>query len=104
MKLLPLKDTLPVIGSFVLALDFNFEPVIQGFCIHDYKHLPLALDLATSQSRVAATGNPWWTSSYIHALDDRPYFIVSHVRNPGPGFYRYSILDISNPNYYQQYA
>lgn len=29
---------------------------------------------------------------------------VSHVGNPGPGYYRYSILDISNPSYYQQYA
>ncbi|KAL4762005.1 uncharacterized protein BDW70DRAFT_159304 [Aspergillus foveolatus] len=41
--------------------------------------LPLALDLATSRSVVAAAGNSWWTSSYIYASDNRPYFIVSHA-------------------------
>ncbi|KAL4777844.1 hypothetical protein BDW60DRAFT_221425 [Aspergillus nidulans var. acristatus] len=104
MKLLPLESTLVVIESLVLVLALDFEPDTQGFNVHDYERLPLMLDLATSQSIVAAAGNSWWTSSYIHASDNKPYFIVSHVGNPGPGYYRYSILDISNPNYYQQYA
>ncbi|KAL3437257.1 hypothetical protein BDV09DRAFT_183674 [Aspergillus tetrazonus] len=103
-KFLPLESTLVVIESLVLVLALDFEPDTQGFNVHDYERLPLTLDLATSQSVVAAAGNSWWTSSYIYAPDNRPYFIVSHVGNPGPGYYRYSILDISNPSYYQQYA
>ncbi|KAL4986349.1 hypothetical protein BDW68DRAFT_163470 [Aspergillus falconensis] len=36
MKLPPLKSTLLVIGSLVLALAFNFEPDTQGSNVHDY--------------------------------------------------------------------
>ncbi|RDW90788.1 uncharacterized protein DSM5745_02563 [Aspergillus mulundensis] len=102
MRLPPLYTILLRLKSH--ALDFDFTPDTHGFDVNDYKHLPLTLDLATSQRAVPSAGNSWWTSSYIRTLDDRSYFIVSHVGNPGVGFYRYSILDINNPEYYQQYA
>ncbi|KAL4903630.1 hypothetical protein BDW74DRAFT_179624 [Aspergillus multicolor] len=68
------------------ALDFDFTPDTYGFDVDDYRHFPLTLDLASSQRTANRT------------------FIVSHVGNPGVGFYRYNILDINNPEYYKQFA
>ncbi|KAL4792804.1 hypothetical protein BDV19DRAFT_400372 [Aspergillus venezuelensis] len=70
----------------------------------DNEHLPLSWDLATSQQPIANAGNSWWSSSYIYASDGRQYFIVSHVGDPLLGFYRYSVLDIQNPENYRQYS
>ncbi|KAL4797072.1 hypothetical protein BDV19DRAFT_397908 [Aspergillus venezuelensis] len=72
-------------------------------CRHLREKLPLTYDLATSQNiQFNVIGNSWWTSSYIHASDGKVYFIVSHIGSPQSGFWRYSILDIENPEYYKQ--
>ncbi|KAL2870928.1 uncharacterized protein BJX67DRAFT_377551 [Aspergillus lucknowensis] len=82
----------------------RFAPDTTGIKVQDYNRLPLTWDLATSQNAISNTGNSWWSSSYIHASNGRNYFLVSHVGNPGVGFYRYSILDIDDPSYYRQYS
>ncbi|KKK21771.1 hypothetical protein ARAM_001704 [Aspergillus rambellii] len=85
------------------ALGFVPDAVPPDVALYD-QSLPLTWDLNTSQSMIEGVGNSWWCSSFIQASDGNQYFIVSHVAASGVGFYRYSILGITEPSFYESYA
>ncbi|PYI22741.1 hypothetical protein BO99DRAFT_468514 [Aspergillus violaceofuscus CBS 115571] len=66
--------------------------------------LPLMIDPASSQSFIANISNSWWSSSYIRASNEHDYMILSHAGlSPSRGYYRASILDITDPTVYHQF-
>lgn len=49
--------------------------------------------------------NSYWSSSYLFGTDGHEYLVLSHVLAvPAMGVYRGSILDITEPSYFQQFT
>lgn len=49
--------------------------------------------------------NSYWSSSYISGTDGHEYLVLSHVlATPALSVYRGSVLDITDPSFFQQFT
>ncbi|KAL1883345.1 hypothetical protein Daus18300_000403 [Diaporthe australafricana] len=67
--------------------------------------LPTQWNISDSQSLYTGFANSYWSSSYISGDDGHEYLVLSHVlASSAMGVYRGSILDITDPSYFQQFT
>lgn len=67
--------------------------------------LPSQWNISDSQSVYTGIANSYWSSSYISGTDGHEYLVLSHVlATPDVGVYRGSILDITDPSFFQQFT
>lgn len=67
--------------------------------------LPSQWNISDSQSLYTGIANSYWSSSYISGTDGHEYLVLSHVlATPDVGVYRGSILDITDPSFFQQFS
>lgn len=67
--------------------------------------LPSQWDISDSQSIYTGIANSYWSSSYISGTDGHEYLVLSHVlATPDLSVYRGSILDITDPSFFQQFT
>lgn len=67
--------------------------------------LPSQWNISDSQSLYTGIANSYWSSSYISGADGHEYLVLSHVlATPDVGVYRGSILDITDPSFFQQFS
>lgn len=67
--------------------------------------LPSQWNLSDSQSIYGGIANSYWSSSYLFGTDGHEYLVLSHVLAvPEMGVYRGSVLDITEPSYFQQFT
>lgn len=67
--------------------------------------MPSQWNLSDTQSLYTGIANSYWSSSYITGSDGHEYLVLSHVlAAPGMSVYRGSILDITDPSFFQQFT
>jgi hypothetical protein len=79
--------------------------VVANRVINQVSPLPVQYELADSQAFKPGVSSSYWASSYIQGSDGHQYLVISHfitIDPPGIAVRRASILDVTNPSYYNQ--
>ncbi|KZO91069.1 hypothetical protein CALVIDRAFT_368390 [Calocera viscosa TUFC12733] len=93
-----------VTSALTLAMSataFTFVPENLTILAHSESALPKIFDISASQT-IPESDASWYSTSYVRSqTNGHQYFIVSHtipvLPDHGSGFYRSSILDVTNP-------